>query len=103
LDELGHTYIDFLKIDIEGNEYSALPDVIPSARFQSLEVSQILMEVHYFEPWGVYVDRVINFFQMMHRAGYRIFNKEPNLLCGPNCIEYSWIHKKFIEMPQIKR
>jgi len=102
LDQLEHTYIDFLKIDVEGNEYSALPDVISSERFQSLNVSQILIEVHYFEPWGVYADRVISFFSMMHKAGYRIFNKEPNLLCGSNCIEYSWIHKNFIEYPKIK-
>jgi len=103
VDELEHKYIDFLKIDIEGNEYSALPDLLPSERFQNLGVSQILIEVHYFEPWGVYMDRVVAFFQMMHRANYRIFNKEPNLLCGPNCIEYSWIHKKYVDYPPVEK
>jgi hypothetical protein len=46
--ELETTHIDFLKIDVEGNEFSAIPEFIKDPRFPSLKVSQILVELHFF-------------------------------------------------------
>ena len=42
MNELGHNHIDLLKLDIEGSEYSALPDIIESGIFPK----QICIETH---------------------------------------------------------
>ncbi|MBS1589418.1 MAG: FkbM family methyltransferase [Bacteroidetes bacterium] len=42
MQELGHTHIDVLKIDIEGSEY----DVIDNILDEKLSVTQILIEFH---------------------------------------------------------
>ncbi len=38
--ELNHTHIDLLKIDVEGGEFTLLPDIIP------LPISQLIIEFH---------------------------------------------------------
>src|SRR5437899_3094636 len=43
LHTLGHRRIDVLKIDVEGSEFEAVPDLIASG----IEVDQLLIELHY--------------------------------------------------------
>jgi len=40
---LGHRRIDVLKLDVEGAEFEAVPDLIASG----IEVDQLLIEIHY--------------------------------------------------------
>lgn len=40
---LGHQRIDVLKLDVEGSEFEAIPDLIASA----VQVNQLLIEIHY--------------------------------------------------------
>jgi hypothetical protein len=41
-------HVDILKIDIEGSEYSAIPQFLKEPGFKKLGVSMIATELHYF-------------------------------------------------------
>ncbi len=45
--------IDFLKIDVESNEFSAVPHFVKDSRFPSFGVKLIMIEFHFYEMWGV--------------------------------------------------
>jgi len=95
LDKLNHTYIDFLKMDIELSEIPFFKAILADERFTKLQISQILAELH--GPPGVFgVSEFITIFKGMHNAGYRVYSKEANLICGPMCTEYAWIHKSYL-------
>ncbi|CAF2079371.1 unnamed protein product [Rotaria magnacalcarata] len=83
---LNHTnrYIDILKIDIEGGEYSFFPLVFNSSK--SLFPRQILIELH---PTNV--TRVHSFFELLRNNNYVIFSKENNLYAGPFFFEYAFL------------
>ncbi len=40
---LGHRRLDVLKLDVEGSEFEAIPDILASG----LEIDQLLVEIHY--------------------------------------------------------
>jgi len=40
---LGHRHIDVLKLDVEGSEFEAIPDILESG----ISVDQLLVEIHY--------------------------------------------------------
>jgi FkbM family methyltransferase len=40
---LGHTRLDVLKLDVEGSEFDAVPDILASG----IEIDQLLVEIHY--------------------------------------------------------
>lgn len=44
--QLGHTRLDVLKLDVEGSEFEAIPDILASG----IEVDQLLVEIHYHFP-----------------------------------------------------
>jgi hypothetical protein len=43
LRRLGHRHLDVLKLDVEGSEFEAIPDLIDSG----VSVDQLLVEIHY--------------------------------------------------------
>jgi FkbM family methyltransferase len=64
----GHEYIDVLKMDIEGSEYS----VIDSLLSERLPIRQILVEFHHrFLPSGV--QKTKGAVEALRLAGYKIF------------------------------
>ncbi|MDX1948412.1 MAG: FkbM family methyltransferase [Pirellulaceae bacterium] len=44
--DLGHNHIDILKLDVEGSEFDAVPDLLASG----IPVEQLLVEIHYHFP-----------------------------------------------------
>lgn len=44
--ELGHTHLDVLKLDIEGSEFEAIPELLLSG----CSIGQLLVELHYHYP-----------------------------------------------------
>ncbi|HUE75169.1 MAG TPA: FkbM family methyltransferase [Pirellulaceae bacterium] len=46
MQRLGHEQIDVLKLDVEGSEFDAVPDVLAS----EVPVGQLLVEIHYHFP-----------------------------------------------------
>ncbi len=43
MQSIGHSRIDVLKLDIEGSEFEAIPDILASG----IEIGQLLVEIHY--------------------------------------------------------
>lgn len=79
----GHTYIDILKMDIEGAEYPVLRDILNS----NIKVNQILVEFHHFFSAFSKTDTESTI-ALMNRHGYKIFS------ISPNGYEYSFIHER---------
>ncbi len=80
----GHKYIDILKMDIEGSEFS----VINSLDFSKLEFGQILIEFHerFLENGKEILDKTIAF---LSENGYKCFAVSDDF-------EYSFINTAFI-------
>ncbi|CAJ0917601.1 unnamed protein product, partial [Mesorhabditis belari] len=77
--------IEILKIDIEGSEFSVIPELI-----SVVDICQILIEIH-GKP-----KKVIELISEMARKGYRIFSYEING-AWHHLSEYSFIHESCIE------
>lgn len=73
LDELGHEYIDLLKMDIEGAEYN----VIRSLLHEEITVNQLLVEFHHRFA-SVNVQQTKNAIEALNRKGYKIFHVSPD-------------------------
>ncbi|EKU20156.1 alpha 1,2-mannosyltransferase [Nannochloropsis gaditana CCMP526] len=87
--ELGHTYVDVLKVDVEGAEWASFAPVFGAG---PLPVGQLLIELHYKD-----VATTFDFFTNLEGAGFRAFSRETNYhpcVTGkmPVAIEYSFVH-----------
>jgi len=68
MDKYNHEHIDILKLDIEGEEYNVVKDMLEL----DLEISQILIEFHHrFEGFGP--DMTKNAISMANEKGYKVF------------------------------
>jgi len=65
--ELGHEYIDILKMDIEGAEY----DVIKDIHHLNIRPQQILVEFHHRFP-GVGIKRTKEAIEELYSMGYQL-------------------------------
>ncbi len=81
MQELGHEYIDLLKMDIEGAEYAVLKDLLASRT----PVHQLLVEFHHRWP-EIGVEKTRQAIRDLNSAGYRIFD------VSPGGEEYSFLH-----------
>jgi hypothetical protein len=87
--ELRHSHVDILKIDIEGGEMAALPEIIASGTLKSLSVKQLLVEFHLLddEHWGSFV-KIID---LLRERGYLLFRKEFNPFDAEHCAEFCFL------------
>jgi FkbM family methyltransferase len=69
MQELGHTRIDVLKMDIEGAEYSVIDALVAS----EIRPRQILLEFHHQLP-GIELARSERALDQLNGVGYRIFD-----------------------------
>lgn len=65
-----HTFIDVLKVDIEGSEWDTFRAMLPE---KALPFGQLLIELHFRD-----VAEVFAFFENMDTHGFRIFMRETN-------------------------
>ena len=72
--ENNHTYIDVLKMDIEGSEYCVIDSILDS----SIQVKQILLEIHerFFDNG---MEKTQLLLDSLHRHGYQIFGVSDSL------------------------
>lgn len=92
--ELGHSWIDVLKMDVEGAEYEVLPAWIThySALKQRVPITQAQIEYHHSSA-GPKMTDLVNTLKMMEASGFRTFSTEYNINGAPwNFIEYSYLH-----------
>jgi FkbM family methyltransferase len=84
--DLGHSHIDVLKLDIEGAEVEALPDVLESG----ISIGQLLVEFHYNYPsisFASTLERIAG----IRKAGFKIFD------ISDRAYEFSFVHADTIQ------
>lgn len=98
-----HSYIDILKIDIEGSEYTALDSFMNSCEASGImPVGQIMIELHLVDDKHVDFERFMHWWERLEGFGLRPTWLEINLLAvtmgrgktDPRCVEYVWINHK---------
>lgn len=93
--ELNIPWLDILKIDIEGAEWSVFLEMLEEG--MPMPFTQILIEIHagMTSPAGEKTEDVLRrFFTGMHAAGFRVFSVEYNVWvtnAPSTCFEYSFI------------
>jgi hypothetical protein len=96
-----HSYIDILKIDIEGSEYAALDAFMDSCEMAGvMPVGQIMIELHLVDDAHVNFERFKKWWERLERFGMRPVWLEVNLLAvtlgngktDPRCVEYVWVN-----------
>jgi hypothetical protein len=88
--KLGHSFIDVLKVDIEGNEGPVIAGLRPSQAGAPLAVGQLLIEVHSNRiPGGSRGAGRGRLFERLESQNFHVFYKEVNVLHTSNC-EYAW-------------
>lgn len=75
----GHTFIDILKIDIEGSEFDTLTAIIAEYRAlgQPLPFGQLQIEIH---AWAHSFKDFLKWWESLEEAGLRPFWTEANLV-----------------------
>ena len=93
LDHMGRR-IDLLKIDCEGCEWQALPDIFDAIHAGEMKVDQIQIELH-----GGQKDLINSLFHKADAAQMRIMHKERNHWgCdGYRCLEYVFVSESFLK------
>lgn len=87
MDELNHTKIDILKVDIEGSEFDAFGTALNGCK---LNIDLVLIEVHVVGTEAM--RKIFNLIASFEECGYRMYHKEPNYQgChGTKCIELAF-------------
>lgn len=70
--DLGHQWVDVLKVDIEGGEWDVFRGLM--AEGMRTPFTQLQIELHFLGS----VPGVLEFFEGMKRHGFRVFSVEPN-------------------------
>lgn len=95
----GHSFIDILKVDIEGSEFDVLGGIAQHylSRGLPLPFGQLQVEIHAWDSTQSFAD-FLAWWELLERAGLRAFRTEPNLVyvnlmgAKPNLAEYSFIN-----------
>jgi Methyltransferase FkbM domain len=77
--KIGHSFIDVLKIDIEGGEFDSLASFLNSHADGDLPIGQLQLEIH---AWGgrERFDYFVKWWEALEASGLRPFWTEPNLV-----------------------
>ncbi|KAL3131484.1 hypothetical protein ABBQ38_007795 [Trebouxia sp. C0009 RCD-2024] len=92
--ELGHSWIDLFKMDVEGGEYEVLPALVThyKALEQKVPITQAQIEYHH-SPDSPPMDKLVDTLNMMEASGFRTFSTEYNIHGAAwNYVEYSYLH-----------
>jgi FkbM family methyltransferase len=86
---LGHPRVDVLKLDVEGSEFEAIPDILASG----IEIDQLLVEIHYHFPSRSFRDG-LRLIEQIQAAGFRCFH------ISPRGLEFSFVRDKLLSHRQ---
>ncbi|CAL8112369.1 unnamed protein product [Orchesella dallaii] len=85
MEENGYEWVDVVKMDIEGWEYTVLESVMED--FDKIPIGMLLVEFHTNE-----VGNILYTFDKLERKGMRLFHVEINPYFPNNACEYSFIN-----------
>ncbi|KAL2065662.1 hypothetical protein VTL71DRAFT_3332 [Oculimacula yallundae] len=104
MDRNKHTYIDILKIDIEGSEYTALDSFMDACDRAGgvMPIGQVMIELHLVDDQHINFERFTKWWERLEKFGMRPTWLEINLLAvtlgkgktDPRCVEYVWVNAK---------
>jgi FkbM family methyltransferase len=86
---LGHPRVDVLKLDVEGSEFEAIPDILASG----IEIDQLLVEIHYHFP-SRSLRQGLRLIEQIQAAGFRCFH------ISPRGFEFSFVREKLLARRQ---
>jgi len=99
-DTNGHKFVDILKVDIEGAEYTAMESLIRAYKEKNLPLpfGQLLIELHVWGEWDNF-EKFKGWWELLEEAGLRPFWTEPNIphaafVHPPNVAEWSFINTR---------
>ncbi|CAL8112371.1 unnamed protein product [Orchesella dallaii] len=85
MEENGYEWVDVVKMDIEGWEYTVLESVMED--FDKIPIGMLLVEFHADE-----VGKILDTFDKLERKGMRLFHAEINPYFPNYACEYSFIN-----------
>lgn len=86
LNDLGHSRIDVLKIDVEGTEFDCLPEILDSG----IEIGQLLVEIHYNHPSRSFPEGA-RLLKRVTDAGFQCFD------ISSRGFEFAFVNRQLIE------
>jgi len=98
-----HSYIDILKIDIEGSEYGVLDAFMDSCESSGvIPIGQVMIELHLVDDKHVNFETFKKWWERLEGFGMRATWLEINLLAvtlgegktDPRCVEYVWVNAR---------
>lgn len=84
-DMLGHKKLDVLKLDIEGSEFEAIPDLLESG----IPIDQLLVEIHYTYP-SRSLQEGISLAERIREHGYRC------VYVSGRGLEFGFLHERIL-------
>eukprot|EP00243_Klebsormidium_subtile_P003781 TRINITY_DN17387_c0_g1_i1.p1 TRINITY_DN17387_c0_g1~~TRINITY_DN17387_c0_g1_i1.p1 ORF type:complete len:325 (+),score=67.59 TRINITY_DN17387_c0_g1_i1:314-1288(+) len=93
METLKHSFVDVLKIDCEGCEFSVFPAIFQAFEGRDPPFGQIQLEVH--EYHGDVWDNVRDLLTLIESRGYRMFHIDMNWECK-ECMEVAFIHESVV-------
>ena len=93
MSNLGHQWIDILKIDIEGSEWELFNDLYAQPN-STLSATQVLVEFHFQGNITV----VLQTFDRLLADNYRVFAVEPNYYCQEGCCARDLLEFAFVKV-----
>ncbi|PQE15215.1 major facilitator superfamily domain-containing 5 protein [Rutstroemia sp. NJR-2017a WRK4] len=103
MEKNNHSYMDILKIDIEGGEYMALDSFMDAWEKEGvLPIGQVMIELHLVADEVVHFERFAKWWERLEGFGMRPAWFEPNLVgvtisegkADPRCVEYVWVNAR---------
>ena len=95
MSRLQHTWIDVLKIDIEGYEWELLQDLYKLGA--KLPATQVLIEFHY-HPMRGSTKLIWEVLDLLLADKYRVFSVEPNYYCSEGACARDLLEFAFIKV-----
>lgn len=92
--QLGHTWIDVLKMDIEGAEYKVLSSIVQyyAKAKQAIPITQAQIEYHHHDKEPARQELITTLTEF-EKSGFRAFHSEYNYHGEAwNYIEYAYLH-----------
>ena len=94
MSELNHSWVDVLKMDVEGAEYTVLPSIISHYKALNMQIPVTQAQIEYHHSKGnPKMTHLVQTLKLMESSGFRAFSTEYNVNGEAyNYVEYSYLN-----------